>query len=137
MRFPLVLVFLLLTASARPQHGIAATSLAADAEERWVPFEMTEGNQIRFAMTIDGKTLSAVLDTGVSYSAMSRAYAERTRVKVTPRGEADAIGGIVPVGWTPTRKLAFSSAKPSALASASGGAPSAGISTSSGTTARS
>ena len=35
------------------------------------------------------------------------------------------------------RKLAFSNAKPNALASASGGAPSAGISTSSGTTARS
>ncbi len=42
-----------------------------------------------------------------------------------------------PYSSTAIRTLAFSSAKPSAFSRVSGGAPSAGISTSSGTTARS
>ena len=58
-------------AAAPPQTEPTPTPgyslLAADAEQRWVPFTLTAGNQIRFAMTLDGQPVTAVLDTGVSY----------------------------------------------------------------------
>ena len=88
-----------------PSTGVAM--LAADAEERWVTFDLTPGNQIRFTALIDGAPATAVLDTGVSASVVSRRYAADAKLGVQPRGSADAIGGNVSIGWTATRSIAF------------------------------
>ena len=57
-------------AAAARDPGVAI--LAPDTEARWIPFQLTPGNQIRFAMTIDGQSASAILDTGVSFTLLSR-----------------------------------------------------------------
>jgi hypothetical protein len=81
--------------------------LAADAENRWVPFALTPGNQIRFAMTLDGRPVSAILDTGVSFSVLGRRSAAVDPARVRAHGEAAAVGGAVAIGWMPTRELAL------------------------------
>ena len=99
-----VLVPLLLAAApATPRDGVA--TLSADAEARWVPFDLTPGNQIRFAMTLDGKPIVAVLDTGVSYSVLAAASAATIPSRVVKGGTATAIGGKVGIGWMPTAEL--------------------------------
>jgi hypothetical protein len=82
--------------------GVAV--LAPDAEDRWVPFQLTGGNQIRFTMTLDGRPLSAILDTGVSYSVIARGSAafDASRTTPTGSGSAAAIGGSVTMGWMKT-----------------------------------
>lgn len=86
-----------------PAAQLAGTAtLASDAEERWVPFDLTPGNQLRFTMQVDGRAVVAILDTGVSYSVLSRRFAEQAALKVRPGGNATAIGGVVDIGWTPT-----------------------------------
>jgi hypothetical protein len=81
--------------------------LANDSEARWVPFTLTSGNQIRFTATVDGRQVGAILDTGVSDSALSR----RLSPKPTPRGPqsgtASAIGGSVPIAWATSPRVAF------------------------------
>ena len=77
--------------------------LAPDTESRWVPFDLTPGNQIRFTMTVDGRDVTAILDTGVSFSVLSRAAADPA--KVQSGGTATAIGGSVAIGWLPTATL--------------------------------
>jgi hypothetical protein len=72
-----------------------------------VPFTLTPGNQVRFTATLDGKPVSAVLDTGLSYSVLSRDFARRAGIAVTPRGNATVIGGVVPIGWATMRTLAL------------------------------
>ena len=79
--------------------------IAADAEARWVPFELTPGNQVRFNMTVDGRAATATLDTGVSFSVLSRGFAGLDPARVRPSGEASAIGGAVAIGWVPTASL--------------------------------
>lgn len=81
--------------------------LAADAEARWIPFQLTPGNQIRFAMTIDGRSVTAILDTGVSFTLLSQTSPLAVKGKVRPGGQASAIGGAVAIGWMPTRSLAL------------------------------
>jgi hypothetical protein len=81
--------------------------LADDAEARWVPFTLTPGNQIRFAMTLDGRPVAAILDTGVSFSVLARGSAAVDPARVEAGGEARAIGGAVATGWMPTRVLAL------------------------------
>ncbi len=80
-------------------------ALAADAEARWVAFDLTPGNQIRFTMTVDGRPATAILDTGVSFSVLSRAFPGLDPARVQASGEASAIGGAVPIGWVPTREV--------------------------------
>lgn len=92
--------------SAQPRGTFA---LAPDAEERWIPFDLTPGNQLRFSLEIDGRPANAILDTGVSYSVLSRRFAEQAALKVTPGGSATAIGGVVPIGWTATQRVRFGS----------------------------
>lgn len=84
-------------------------TLAPDAETGWIPFDLTPGNQLRFSLEIDGRAASAILDTGVSYSVLSRRFAEQASLKVTAGGKATAIGGMVPIGWTPTQYVRFGS----------------------------
>ena len=79
--------------------------LAADAQGRWVDFTLTPGNQIRFAMTVNGRPVSAILDTGVSFSLLSRTSPVTRGATIAPGGQASAIGGVVPIGWMPTRTL--------------------------------
>ncbi|MDF2495924.1 MAG: hypothetical protein K0S66_2858 [Sphingomonas sp.] len=90
--------------SAKPP-GISV--LAPDAESRWISFDLTPGNQLRFALTIDGRPATAILDTGVSYSVLSRRFADAAGLKVAPGGNATAIGGIVPIGWVATGSVSF------------------------------
>lgn len=102
--------FLLLAAAApatAPPASDGIATLGADAETRWVPFDLTPGNQIRFAMTLDGKPIVAVLDTGVSYSVLAAQSAVTDPARVTKGGTATAIGGKVGIGWMQTAELAI------------------------------
>jgi len=83
--------------------GVAA--LAPDAEDRWVPFDLTPGNQIRFGMMVDGRALTAILDTGVSYSVLARRSPAFDAGKAIASGNATAIGGAVAIAWMPTRSM--------------------------------
>ncbi len=83
------------------------TWLASDSEARWVPFTLTGGNQIRFIATVDGRPVGAILDTGVSDSAMSRRLAPNLRTHATTRGTASAIGGAVPIAWATSPRVGF------------------------------
>ncbi len=84
-----------------------ALSLDDDHETRWVPFTLTPGNQILFTALLNGRQVTAVLDTGVSVSVLARASADRARFPVTAGGHARAIGGTVDIGTTPLTSLAF------------------------------
>ncbi len=102
----------MLLAAATPVAASAAatgvapvTTLAPDSEARWVPFELTPGNQIRFTMTLDGRTVTAILDTGVSVSVLAQRYATEQRLPVHAVGRADVIGGTLPVGRAETATL--------------------------------
>ena len=107
-------MFAFLLLAAAPQGAAVAptvadgmVTLAADAEARWVPFDLTPGNQIRFSMTFDGKPIVAVLDTGVSYSVLAEKSAAADPARVTRGGTATAIGGAVGIGWMPTASLSM------------------------------
>lgn len=102
-RLPILIALALI--GAAPPPTTAVSTLATDTEARWVPFNLTPGNQIRFAMTINDLPVVAVLDTGVSASVISRQFAAKARLKVEPRGMARAIGGTVPIGWAPVRSI--------------------------------
>ncbi|RZM32361.1 MAG: hypothetical protein EOP67_28115 [Sphingomonas sp.] len=81
--------------------------LAADAEARWIPFDLTPGNQIRFKMQLDGRDVTAILDTGVSYTLLAKASPAVDPAKLVAGGSATAIGGSVALGWMPTRSVAL------------------------------
>jgi hypothetical protein len=102
MRILIAALLLLLTAAAPPSD-----ILAADTEARWVPFDLTPGNQIRFTVQVDGQPVAAILDTGVSFTALSRAYVDAHGLKVRSGGSASAIGGLVPIGWIDTGTIRF------------------------------
>ncbi len=81
--------------------------LATDPEARWIPFDLTPGNQIRFTMQLDGRDVTAILDTGVSYSLLAKASPALDTAKLVAGGSATAIGGSVALGWMPTRTIAL------------------------------
>ena len=101
--FPTIL--LLLSIAGPALAAPAADLLASDAEARWVPFDLTPGNQIRFTLTMDDEPITAILDTGVSFTVLSRAFVDTQKLKVRAGGSANAIGGVVPIGWIDTRKI--------------------------------
>lgn len=84
-----------------------ALSLDDDHEMRWVPFTLTPGNQILFTVQLNGRPVSAILDTGVSVSVLSRASAAKAGFPVRAGGRASAIGGTVAIGTTPLASLSF------------------------------
>lgn len=92
-------------AQAARDPGVA--TLAPDTADRWIPFQLTPGNQIRFTMTIDGRSVTAILDTGVSFTLLSKTSPLVAQARVRPGGQASAIGGAVAIGWMPTRTLAL------------------------------
>src|SRR3546814_18210605 len=101
-----LMLFALLGAAEPPLRTVPPVSiLATDAEARWVPFDLTEGNQIRFTMTVDGHPATAILETGVSYSVMSLRYAAATGDRIVVHGTADAIGSARPLAQAATRQL--------------------------------
>ena len=102
---PLVLLLLVLLGAA-PEPASLDT-LAPDAEARWVPFDLTPANQIRFSATVDGRQVSAVLDTGVSYSVLSRRFVDAEKMRIRPGVAALAIGGAVTTGWVDTASISF------------------------------
>lgn len=81
--------------------------LANDSEARWVPFTLTSGNQIRFIASVDGRPVGAILDTGVSDSAMSRRLSPRQAARGPHAATANAIGGSVAIGWASSPRVAF------------------------------
>jgi hypothetical protein len=81
--------------------------LANDSEARWVPFTLTSGNQIRFIASVDGRPVGAILDTGVSDSAMSRRLSPRQAPRGARAATANAIGGSVAIGWTSSPRVVF------------------------------
>ncbi|EZP56523.1 aspartyl protease family protein [Sphingomonas sp. RIT328] len=105
----LFLPLLLIAAAPVPPVREGVATLAADSEARWVPFDLTPGNQIRFTLTLDARPVTAILDTGVSYSVLASKSAAADPARITADGQATAIGGggngAVAVGWLPTRRL--------------------------------
>lgn len=112
MRALAALLLLIATAASpalpvAPGMVAANSTLATDSAERWVPFTLTPGNQIRFTMTLDSKPVSAILDTGLSYSVLSRAYVAKAGLSVRQSGHATVIGGAIPIGWVATDQLSL------------------------------
>lgn len=101
----LIALLALLGAPEEVRAAPPLVTLASDAEAQWVPFTLTPGNQIRFVMLVDGIPVQALLDTGVSDSAISTRLARRLGVRATIPATADAIGGAVPFGWAAGRRL--------------------------------
>lgn len=85
----------------------AATTLAADTEARWVDFQLTPYNQIRFPIELDGHAAWGILDTGLSDTIVTSAFARTAGLAPTRRQRAVAIGGGVEVGWAGTRSIRF------------------------------
>jgi hypothetical protein len=109
MRFVLPLALLAVTGVREPvspaarDPGIAR--LADDTEDRWIPFGLTPGNQIRFQMQLDGRAVTAILDTGVSYTLLAKTSPAVQPAKTVAGGTAAAIGGSVALQWMPTQTL--------------------------------
>lgn len=81
--------------------------LAPDSEARWVPFELTASNQIRFHMQADARDAIAVLDTGISTSVVSRGFADRLKLKPRGSGRATAVGGAIAIELADAPRLSF------------------------------
>src|SRR3569623_3368626 len=79
-----------------------------DSEARWVPFTLTSCYLIRSTATVDGRPVGAILDTGVSDSALSRRLSPRS----SRPGTAVAIGGSVPIAWANSPRVAFGGLDP-------------------------
>lgn len=107
MRAFLLALALIFGPAAALMPGTGVATLADDAEGRWVAFDITPGNQIRFTAYVNGVAAVAVLDTGVTASVASPRFAALAKLKVQSRGMARAIGGQVPFGWATTRSIAF------------------------------
>ena len=88
-----------------PLAAQPATTLASDSEARWIGFELTAANHIRFAATINGKPAQAILDTGVSDSVVTPEFAAGAGLRGAVRGRADAVGGAVDIAWAALREL--------------------------------
>ena len=104
---PLLFVIATPAAAAPVTTDAPVATLAADAEDRWVAFDLTPGNQIRFAMSLDDRPATAILDTGVSYSVVARHFATAGGMTVRQEGRADVVGGTVEVGLVATRSISL------------------------------
>ena len=84
VRAPMMLLAALLGLAAPADRAIAAPAvmhLATDTEARWVNFELTSGNQIRFRTQLNGRWVDALLDTGVSDTAVTTRFARVAGLK--------------------------------------------------------
>jgi hypothetical protein len=89
------------------QPAEARTELASDTEGRWVEFQLTPYNQIRFRAELDGRPIWAVLDTGLSDTIVTTRFARAAGLSASRRQRAVAIGGRVDVAWAGIRSLRF------------------------------
>src|SRR3569623_603160 len=92
-------------APAMPPAMPDRTTLAPDAEAQWVSFVLTPGNLIAFTMTIDGRSASAILDSGFSQSVISRRWAQAAGLRIGDGGRGIGVGGSVAMGETNGRTL--------------------------------
>ncbi|MDF2386036.1 aspartyl protease family protein [Nostoc ellipsosporum NOK] len=76
-------------------------TLASDSEARWIAFDLTPSNQIRFEAVLNGRPVRAVLDTGLTNTLATQDFAARARLATGRRQPALAIGGGVEVAWAP------------------------------------
>ena len=76
-------------------------TLAPDSEARWIAFDLTPSNQIRFEAVLNGRPVRAVLDTGLTNTLATQDFAARARLAIGRRQRALAIGGGVEVAWAP------------------------------------
>lgn len=76
-------------------------TLASDSEARWIAFDLTPSNQIRFEAVLNGRPVRAVLDTGLTNTLATQDFAARARLATGRRQAALAIGGGVEVAWAP------------------------------------
>ncbi|MEP9359497.1 aspartyl protease family protein [Sphingomonas sp. KR3-1] len=81
-----------------PADGIA---LSPDSEARWIAFDLTPSNQIRFEAVLNGRPVRAVLDTGLTNTIATQDFATRARLAIGRSQRALAIGGGVEVAWAP------------------------------------
>ncbi|MCP3733085.1 hypothetical protein M9978_22010 [Sphingomonas sp. MG17] len=106
MRLLRTLILLLLAVASFPvQAATPADYLAADSEARWVSFELTQGSQIRFRTLLNGRWVDAMLDTGVSDTAVSSRFAKIAGMKPLVRARADAIGGGIGLSWAALERV--------------------------------
>ncbi|AJP70962.1 aspartyl protease family protein [Sphingomonas hengshuiensis] len=97
------LLFPVLAAAQSP----ATTRLAPDAEAQWVAFTLNRYNQIRFTLDIGGRPARAILDTGLSDSVVSSAFAAAAGLQPRRQVRAKAIGGDVAVTWADAPAIRF------------------------------
>lgn len=81
-----------------PADGI---TLAPDSEARWIAFDLTPSNQIRFEAVLNGRPVRAVLDTGLTNTLATTEFASRARLATGKSQPALAIGGGIRVAWAP------------------------------------
>lgn len=93
-----------IVALAEPQ---AATALDTDTEARWVDFELTPYNQLRFPIELDGHTSWGILDTGLSDTIVTSRFARAVGLKASRSQNALAIGGGVEMGWADVASIRF------------------------------
>jgi hypothetical protein len=91
-------------ALAQVQSG---TTLTPDAEARWIDFQLTAYNQLRFPIELDGHAGWAILDTGLSDTIVTTGFARTAGLTATRRQRAIAIGGGVEVGWAQAGSIRF------------------------------
>ncbi|HWU95330.1 MAG TPA: hypothetical protein VN029_07015, partial [Sphingomonas sp.] len=58
--------------AGEPKDGI---TLAPDSEARWIAFDLTPSNQIRFEAVLNGRPVRAVLDTGLTNTLATQDFA--------------------------------------------------------------
>ncbi|PKP89406.1 MAG: hypothetical protein CVT77_17935 [Alphaproteobacteria bacterium HGW-Alphaproteobacteria-16] len=105
LRFLFLTALIAIGGSGAARAGAPTDHLAADSEARWVSFDLTDGNQIRFRTLLNGHWVDAMLDTGVTDTAMSARLARKLGMKPLVQGRADAIGGSVPLAWTALERV--------------------------------
>jgi len=81
--------------------------LTPDTEARWVPFELTAANQIRFEMQAGARPVRAILDTGFTDTVASADLARSLKLAPQGEGRAAAIGGNLTIRWAESPTLAF------------------------------
>lgn len=103
VRAPMTALAALLALALPAPQAVAAPAvlhLAADSEARWVAFELTAANQIRFRTLVNGHWVDALLDTGATDTAVTARFARTAALKPLVAGRADAIGGAIALAWT-------------------------------------
>ncbi|HWU96800.1 MAG TPA: retropepsin-like aspartic protease, partial [Sphingomonas sp.] len=101
---PVLALLAPVVALAEPQ---TATALDTDTEARWVDFELTPYNQLRFPIALNGHTSWAILDTGLSDTIVTSRFARTAGLVASRRQRALAIGGGVEVGWADAASIRF------------------------------